>query len=75
MTQAGSIPQLEPVFPLLFSSVIGLAASGKRWEISYPNALIVAGLVLRFIPRGPKIELAPHVALQAILPLRFKGQR
>jgi hypothetical protein len=75
MTQTGSIQQLEPVFPLLLSSVVGLAASGKRWEISYPIVLIVAGLVLRFIPRGPKIELAPHVASLVILPLRCKGQR
>jgi Na+/H+ antiporter len=65
---AGGIEQLEPIFLLLLFFVVALAAFAKRLEIPYPIVLVVGGLVLSFMPHGPKIELSPDVVFLVILP-------
>jgi len=65
---AGEIQQLEPIFLLLLVFVVALAAFAKRLEIPYPIVLVVGGLVLSFMPHGPKIELSPDVVFLVILP-------
>jgi CPA1 family monovalent cation:H+ antiporter len=52
----------------LIVATIPLVALARRVNISYPIVLVVAGLVLGFIPGLPKIRLDPDVVLLIFLP-------
>src|SRR5471032_1106018 len=47
---------------------IPLIAFGKRFNISYPVVLVIAGLILGFIPGLPTIRLDPNLVLLIFLP-------
>ncbi len=57
--QAGSIQALEIVFLLLLLFVVVFGALARRLQIPYPIVLVLAGLLLSFVPGTPKITLNP----------------
>lgn len=65
---AAGIEQLEPILLLLLVFVVGLAAFAKRLQIPYPIVLVIGGLILSFMPHGPRIELSPDLVFLVILP-------
>ena len=52
----------------LLVAIIPLVAVARRANVAYPIVLVVAGLVLGFVPHLPHIELPPAVVLLVFLP-------
>ena len=66
--EAGSIQALEIVFLLLLLFVVVFGALARKLETPYPIVLVLAGLLLSFVPGTPKIRLDPDVIFFAVLP-------
>jgi monovalent cation/hydrogen antiporter len=64
----GSIHTVELVFLLLLLFVVAFASLARKINVPYPIVLVVAGLILSFIPGIPKITLSPDVIFLVILP-------
>jgi monovalent cation/hydrogen antiporter len=72
--EAAQIHHLETILILLLVVVIGFAILAKRVGTPYPVVLVIAGLLLSFVPGIPRFSLNPDVVLLAILPpLLFAG--
>jgi monovalent cation/hydrogen antiporter len=65
---AGSIQGLELVFLLLLLFVVAFGALAKKLQTPYPIVLVIAGLLLSFVPGTPKITLDPDVIFFVVLP-------
>ncbi len=65
---AGSIQGLELVFLLLLLFVVAFGALAKKLQTPYPIVLVIAGLLLSFVPGTPKITLEPDVIFFVVLP-------
>ena len=63
-----SVHAVELVFLLLLLFVVVFAALARKIQIPYPIVLVVAGLVLGFIPGIPHISLSPDVIFLVVLP-------
>ena len=48
--------------------VAGFAAMARRLKVPYPIVLVLAGLVISFFPRMPKVPLDPNVVFVVFLP-------
>ena len=59
---------VETVILLLLVMVAGFAAMARRLKVPYPIVLVVAGLVISFFPRIPKVPLDPNVVFVIFLP-------
>ena len=66
--QAGSVQALEVVFLLLLLFVVAFGALAHRLKTPYPIVLVVAGLLLGFVPGTPRITLDPNVIFFVVLP-------
>ena len=66
--QSGGIHAVEIVFLVLLLFVVVFAALARKLQTPYPIVLVVAGLLLSFIPGIPKIALNPDVIFLAVLP-------
>ena len=66
--QTGAIQQLEIVFLLLLLFVAVFGYLADKFRQPYPIVLVIAGLLLSFIPGIPKITLNPDLVFFAILP-------
>src|SRR3984957_12409533 len=64
----GSIQALEMVFLLLLLFVVAFVALAHKLQIPYPIILVVAGLLLGFVPGTPQITLNPDVIFFVVLP-------
>ena len=53
---------------LALVAAVLLAALARRYHLSAPLVLVVAGLAIGLIPRMPTIELEPNLVLYVILP-------
>jgi monovalent cation/hydrogen antiporter len=53
---------------LLMSIAIVLVGLAMRWQIPYPLALVVGGVVLGFIPKLKTFDLDPHLVQVIVLP-------
>lgn len=62
------LTHLELILLLLLVLVAALAVLAKRVQIPYPIVLVIGGLCLSFLPRTPRIELAPEVVFLVFLP-------
>src|SRR5689334_16050089 len=71
--QAGSIQALEIVFLLLLLFVVVFGALARRLQTPYPIVLVLAGLLLSFVPGTPKITLNPDVIFFVVLPPLLYG--
>ena len=58
----------ELVVLLLLLFVIAFAALAQKLKTPYPIVLVVAGLLLGFVPHIPKVPLKPELVLLVILP-------
>src|SRR5206468_1987067 len=63
-----TIHAVELVFLLLLLFVVVFGTLARRLQLPYPIVLVVAGLVLSFIPGIPRISLNPDVVFLAFLP-------
>lgn len=53
---------------LLLLFVVGFGALAKRLALPYPIVLVIAGLVLSFIPELPRVSLNPQFIFLIVLP-------
>jgi Na+/H+ antiporter len=70
---AGNIQALEVVFLLLLLFVVAFGALARKLQTPYPIVLVVAGLLLSFVPGIPRISLNPDVVFFLILPPLLYG--
>src|SRR5947199_3381435 len=63
-----TIHAIEIVFLLLLLFVVLFGALARKLKLPYPIVLVVAGLVLSFIPGIPRISLNPDVVFLVFLP-------
>jgi len=63
-----NIQALEIVFLLLLLFVVIFGAVAQRLKLAYPIVLVIAGLLLSFVPGIPKFTLNPDVVFFVILP-------
>jgi CPA1 family monovalent cation:H+ antiporter len=70
---AGNMQALEVVFLLLLLFVVAFGALARKLQTSYPIVLVVAGLLLSFVPGIPRISLNPDVVFFLILPPLLYG--
>jgi CPA1 family monovalent cation:H+ antiporter len=68
MMQSGGIHAIELVFLILLLFVVIFAALARKLQTPYPIVLVVAGLLLSFIPGIPKISLNPDLVFLVVLP-------
>ncbi len=64
----GGVHGVEVVFLLLLGFVVLFAVLARKLQTPYPIVLVVAGLLLSFIPGIPKITLNPDVIFLIVLP-------
>lgn len=67
MSGGATAHQLE-ILLLLLVFVAAFSGLARRWSVPYPIVLVVAGLVLSFIPGIPRIPLSPDVVFFIFLP-------
>jgi CPA1 family monovalent cation:H+ antiporter len=63
-----SVHAVELVFLLLLLFVVVFAALARKIQVPYPIVLVIAGLILSFIPGIPHISLSPDVIFLIVLP-------
>ncbi len=63
-----SLHAVETVILLLLVLVAGFAVMARRMKVPYPIVLVLAGLVISFVPRMPRIPLDPNVVFVVFLP-------
>src|SRR5580704_10756807 len=63
-----SVHAVELVFLLLLLFVVVFAALARKIQVPYPIVLVIAGLVLGFIPGMPHIPISPDVIFLVVLP-------
>lgn len=66
--QSGEVHALEIVLLLLLLFVVVFGELARRLNTPYPIVLVVAGLLLSFIPGIPRITLNPDVIFFVVLP-------
>jgi Na+/H+ antiporter len=72
--EGNSVGAVELVFLLLLLFVVVFASLARRLQLPYPIVLVLAGLILSFIPGIPRITMSPDIIFLAVLPpLLFAG--
>lgn len=66
--QGGEVHAVQAVFLVLLLFVVIFAALARKLETPYPIVLVIAGLLLSFIPGTPRIDLNPNVIFLVVLP-------
>ncbi|MGH9435951.1 MAG: Na+/H+ antiporter [Terriglobia bacterium] len=66
--QTGSMHAVEILFLLLLLVVAAFAALARKLQTPYPIVLVLAGLLLSFLPGLPKITLNPDIIFFVVLP-------
>jgi len=64
----GGIQAVELVFLLLLLFVVVFGALAHRLRTPYPIILVIAGLLLSFVPGIPRVSLNPDVIFFVVLP-------
>jgi Na+/H+ antiporter len=68
MEAGSSLHAVETVILLLLMLVAGFAAMARRIKVPYPIVLVLAGLIISFLPRMPRVPLDPDVVFVVFLP-------
>jgi monovalent cation/hydrogen antiporter len=66
--QGGNVHAVEMVFLLLLFFVVAFAELARRLKTPYPIVLVIAGLLLSFIPGLPPVRLNPDAIFFVVLP-------
>ncbi len=64
----GNVQAVELVFLLLLLFVVAFGALARKLQVPYPIVLVIAGLLLGFVPGIPNIALNPDLVFFVILP-------
>jgi CPA1 family monovalent cation:H+ antiporter len=64
----GGVHSAELVFLSLLAFVAIFAAIARKLQRPYPIVLVIAGLLLSFFPRVPKVTLNPDIIFLIVLP-------
>ena len=67
-TSGTSLHSVEVVLLLLLLFVAGFAWLAQRLKIPYPIVLVIAGLVVCFVPGIPRVSLHPELIFLVVLP-------
>src|SRR5450756_807914 len=65
---AAGVQGVQGIFLLLLVLVAAFAGLARRLKVPYPILLVVAGLVLSFVPGVPRIGLDPALVFLVFLP-------
>ncbi|MFI5103505.1 MAG: Na+/H+ antiporter, partial [Terriglobales bacterium] len=65
---SGGIQSVEIIFLLLLLFVAGFTVLARKLQTPYPIVLVIAGLVLSFVPGIPRVALNPDVIFLVVLP-------
>src|SRR6266550_1483196 len=68
MGSGESLHAVETVILLLLVLVAVFAAVARRLKVPYPIVLVLAGLVISFVPRMPRVPLDPNIVFVIFLP-------
>jgi monovalent cation/hydrogen antiporter len=68
MEAGSSLHAVETVILLLLVLVAGFAAMARRLKVPYPIMLVLAGLIISFLPHMPRVPLDPDVVFVIFLP-------
>jgi Na+/H+ antiporter len=68
MVSGASIQAVQAVFLLLLVFVAMFAGLARRLKVPYPILLVIAGLLLSFLPEMPRIGLDPDLVFLVFLP-------
>jgi Na+/H+ antiporter len=68
MDSGESLHAVETVILLLLVLVAGFAAMARRLKVPYPIVLVLAGLLISFVPRMPRVPLDPNIVFVIFLP-------
>ncbi len=63
-----SIASVEIVFLLLLAFVLAFALLARKLNTPYPMVLVIAGLLLGFVPHMPRVTLDPDIIFLVVLP-------
>src|SRR5690348_7927871 len=63
-----SLYSMQLVLLLLLLFVAGFAALAQRLKVPYPIVLVIAGLLLGFMPGIPRVSLDPELIFLVVLP-------
>src|SRR6267378_1853917 len=66
--QGGGAQAAQLVFVVLLLAVIAFAALARKLRLPYPIVLVLAGLLVSFLPGLPRITLAPDFIFYVVLP-------
>ena len=66
--QPGGIHALEIILLLLLLFVVAFGELARRLNTPYPIILVIAGLLISFVPGIPRITLNPDVIFFVVLP-------
>src|SRR5882724_11281712 len=66
--QGGRAQAAQLVFVVLLLAVIAFAALARKLRLPYPIVLVLAGLVVSFLPGLPRIALDADVIFYVVLP-------
>lgn len=69
----GGVHQVQMVFLLLLLFVVVFAAVARKLQTPYPIVLVIAGLLLGFLPGIHKIALNPDLIFLVVLPPLLYG--
>ena len=65
---ADNIHRTELLLLLLLLLAAALTTVARRFQTPYPIVLVIAGLILSFVPGLPRVALSPDVVLLILLP-------
>lgn len=68
MGQTSAVREIEIVFLVLLLFVVVFTALARKLKVPYPIVLVIAGLVLSFIPRIPNVRIEPDLIFLLVLP-------
>ena len=68
MMSGGGIHAIELILLLLLVCVVVFAALARKLQTPYPIVLVIAGLLVSFIPGIPKVSMNPEVVFLVVLP-------
>ena len=68
MVSRGGVQAVEAVFLLLLVFVAMFAGLARRLKVPYPILLVIAGLLVSFLPGMPRIGLDPDLVFLVFLP-------
>ena len=68
MLTGSGVQAMQAVFLLLLVFVVVFAGLARRLKVPYPILLVIAGLLLSFLPGIPRIGLDPNLVFLVFLP-------